>query len=113
MTTPTTATTATATALVAAASLIAAAALVNATGVTDVSITVDGADISIQIPLDTGDEPTRAATIAAYARVLSAPVHRHTTATHTWIRAAGVIGTHPVRVWTTADPAPATAREVA
>jgi hypothetical protein len=97
--------------LIAAASLIAAAALVDRTGVTGVSVTVCGSDINVQVPTYIGDEPTRAAAVAAYARALSAPVQR-VTDRHTWIRTDGVIATHPVRVYTLAEPATA-AREVA
>ncbi|WP_283775792.1 hypothetical protein [Rhizomonospora bruguierae] len=39
-------------------------------------------------------------------------MHRHTTATRTWIRTEATIATHPVRVWTITDPAPPAAQEV-
>lgn len=88
--------------LIAAASLIAAAALVDRTGVTSVSVTVYGSDISVQVPTYIGDEPTRTNAVAAYARALSAPVQRQVSDQHTWILTDGVIATHRVHVYTIA-----------
>lgn len=101
--------------LVTAASLMAAAALVDQAGAADVSITVNGRDISVQVPTHNGDEPARSDTVAAYALALDVPVLRKPTAQHTWIEAYGVIGAHRIHVWTIAapqTPAPAAAGTV-
>lgn len=99
--------------LVAAASLIAAA-LVGHAGVGSVSVTVSADEISVQVPLYIGDEPTRALLIAAYAHALGVPVQRRTTRQHTWIEARGAIAAHQVHVWTIADdPAPVATPAVA
>jgi hypothetical protein len=97
-------------ALITAASLIARAALVSAAGATAVSVTVSGTDISVQVPPHAGNEPTRAATVAAYAHALTAPVHRHRDrhSVHTWIETRGAIAGHLVHVWTVADTEQAT-----
>lgn len=91
-------------ALITAASLIASAALVSAAGATAVSVTVSGTDISVQVPPHAGDEPTRAATVAAYAHALTAPVHRHPTATRS------TPGSRPAApspvTWCTCGPSP-------
>ena len=89
--------------LATAASLIATAALVDAAGTAHVSVTVSGAEISVQVPTHAGDEPARAAAVAAYAHALTAPVHRRAGGSHTWIETRGAIAGHPVHVWTTAD----------
>lgn len=100
--------------LIAAASLIAAAALVGHAGMGNVSVTVSGGDISVQVPVYLGDEPTRAGLVAAYAHALAVSVHRRTTRQHTWIEARGNIAAHRVHVWTIADdPAPIAAPVVA
>jgi hypothetical protein len=91
--------------LVTAASLIAAAALADAAGAAIVSVTVSGAEISVQVPPHAGDEPARAAAVAAYANALSTPVHRRAGGSYHWIETRGVIAGHPVHVWTTTDPA--------
>jgi hypothetical protein len=94
--------------LVAAASLIAAAALVGHAGVGSVSVTVHGADISVQIPCYIGDEAARVQMVAAYARALGTPVQRRVRQS-TWIETHGGIAAHRVHVWTAADdPAPVT-----
>jgi hypothetical protein len=91
-------------ALATAASLIATAALVGAAGAGEVSVTVSGTDISVQVPTYAGDEPARAAVVACYAYALSAPMRRHLGGSHTWIETRGAIAGHPVHVWTIADP---------
>jgi hypothetical protein len=91
--------------LITAASLMAAAALVDRAGTADVSITVHGTDINVQVPTHNGDEPSRSDTVAAYALVLDVPVLRKPGTQHTWIEAYGIIGAHRVHVWTIADPA--------
>lgn len=96
-----------ASALTTAASLIAVAALVNTAGAAAVSVAVTGTDINMQVPQHAGNEATRAAVVACYARALDAPVRRHHDqySAHTWIEARGAIAGHPVHVWTIADPA--------
>ena len=90
--------------LITAASLMAAAALVDRAGTADVSITVHGTDINVQVPEYNGDEPARADTVAAYALVLDVPVlHKPGTSGHSWIEARGAIGAHQVKVWTVAS----------
>jgi hypothetical protein len=89
--------------LITAASLMAAAALVGCAGVAEVSLTVHGGDINVQVPTHTGDQATRTDVVAAYARVLRVPVQRNITSAHTWIEARGVIGAHQVHVWTIAE----------
>jgi hypothetical protein len=90
--------------LITAASLMAAAALVDRAGTADVSITVHGTDINVQVPEYNGDEPDRADTVAAYALVLDVPVLRKPAGGRVWIEARGVIGAHQVKVWTIAGP---------
>lgn len=91
--------------LITTASLMAAAALADRAGTADVSITVHDTDISVQVPEHNGDEPARAATVAAYALVLDVPVLRKPSSSgHAWIEARGVIGAHQVKVWTVAEP---------
>jgi hypothetical protein len=94
-------------ALSTAASLIATAALVSAAGAASVSVTVSGTDINVQVPTHAGAEADRAASVAAYAHALRAPVHRRNGpySPHTWIETRGAIAGHPVHVWTIADPA--------
>jgi hypothetical protein len=91
--------------LITAASLMAAAALVDRAGAADVSITVHGTDINVQVPTHNGDEPTRSDTVAAYALALDVPVLRKPGTQGTWIEAYGVIGAHRVHVWTIAEAA--------
>jgi hypothetical protein len=84
---------------------MAAAALVDRAGTADVSITVHGTDINVQVPEYNGDEPARADTVAAYALVLDVPVLRKPSSRgHAWIEAHGVIGAHQIKVWTVASP---------
>jgi hypothetical protein len=90
--------------LTTAASLIATAALVDAAGAAHVSVTVSGAEISVQVSQHAGDEPARAAAVAAYAQALTAPVRRRVGGSHTWIETRGAIAGHRVHVWTIADP---------
>src|SRR3954454_2952247 len=87
--------------LAAAASLIATAALVDAAGAAHVAVSVSGAEISVQVPQQAGDEAARAAAVAAYARALPPPVHRRagTASPHTRIETRGAIAGHPVHVW--------------
>jgi hypothetical protein len=93
----------TAAGLLTAAALIATAALA-ADSAADVSVTVDAATISVQVSQFAGDEPARAATVAAYAHVLRAAVTRRTSRNHTWVETRGSAAGHPVHVWTIADP---------
>ncbi len=86
--------------LVTAASLLATAALVTAAADTHVSVTVSGERISIQIPTWGYDEPTRAATVAAYAHTLGTPVSYRPGSRDSWIETHGVISGHSVHVWT-------------
>jgi hypothetical protein len=84
---------------------MAAAAPVDRAGTAEVSITVRGTDINIQVPFYVGDDHARADTVAAYALVLDAPVLRNTSRNdHAWIEAHGVIGAHQVKIWTIAEP---------
>jgi hypothetical protein len=86
--------------LVTAASLLATAALIEAAADADVSVTVSGERISIQIPTWGDDEPTRAATVAAYAHTLGTPVSYRPGSRDSWVETDGVIGGRPVHVWT-------------
>jgi len=90
--------------LITAASLMAAAALVDRAGTAEVSITVRGTDINIQVQFYAGDDCDRADTVAAYALVLDVPVRRNPGKEHGWIEAHGAIGAHHVKVWTTVEP---------
>lgn len=92
--------------LASAASLLAAAALTDAAGAAHVSVTVTGAEISVQVCQHTGDEQARTAAVAAYAQALGTVMERRTApgSPHTWIEARGAVADHPVHVWTTATP---------
>jgi hypothetical protein len=87
-------------ALTIAASLVTAAAHTAPASAHDVSIAVSGIAISIQIPEHTGDVRSRAATVAAYADVLDAPVRRRDSAWDSWIEAHGARSGYLIHVWT-------------
>jgi hypothetical protein len=93
--------------LATAASLVTTAALVNNASVAPIAVTVAGAAIDVQVPTYAGDEPTRAAAVAAYAAVLGSQVHHRSGEHHTraLIETRGVIAGHPVHVYTLAEAA--------
>lgn len=98
-------------ALSAAACLIATAALVraaDAAGVADVRVVVAEGQISLQVPLGAGDQPTRIEAVASYARVLGSRVADRDTRIgargQTWVETSGQIHAHHVHVWTITDP---------
>jgi hypothetical protein len=87
-----------------ATALTAAAALVTDAAELDVSVTVDGDRISIQIPVHAGGEQHRTAVVARYATVLATPLLRSTPSRgHVWIETRGTVHGHLVHVWTVAD----------
>jgi hypothetical protein len=93
-----------------AACLIATAALVRAAGGALVRVVVSGTGIDVQVPPGSGEQSAREAAVAAYARVLDAPVtRRHSRIgtgawTEAWTETRGDIGGHDVHVWTITDP---------
>jgi hypothetical protein len=88
--------------MTAAASLMATAALSRTASAINVSVTVSGTHISVQVPRHSADEAARVAAVAEYARILAVPVCCRVDRDRTWIEAYGYVGRHSVHVWTVA-----------
>lgn len=88
--------------------LRAAATLIEQAGITGLSLTINTALITIQVPSSLASPAARTAAVARLAAATGARIARHTAPgpARGWIFADGQLAGHPVRIFTALEQTP-------